>query len=65
MKVDINRVNKYLEKIKPRTCPLCGNDKWTISTSVYQTPEFDYGGLLVSGSMYPVVAISCDNCGNT
>lgn len=65
MKADEKKVEKYIKSIEPHACPLCGKEEWTVSPHIYQVPEFDYNGILVSGAMYPVIAISCDNCGNT
>lgn len=53
-----------------RPCGLCGEQLWEISDTVFELREF-FGGdvVLVTGStgsgIYPVIAITCGNCGNS
>lgn len=66
MQVDNAKVDEYLKKIHPKTCPLCGGGQWNITTTIYQVPEYEEkGGLLSSKTTIPVVPLSCTNCGNT
>ena len=65
MKVNQEKMAAYLKKIHGSTCPLCNSNAWTISDQVFQTPEFDYKGLLIGGASYPVVPLTCQVCGNT
>ena len=65
MKLSQEKLNNYLKKIHGSICPLCNNNKWTISDQVFQALEFDYEGLLIGGTSYPIVPLTCQNCGNT
>lgn len=65
MKLDQEKVNMYLNKIHASSCPLCDNNNWTISDTVFQSIEFDYRGILINGASYPVVPLTCSACGNT
>lgn len=40
-------------------------NKWEISDQVFQAVEFSYKGLLVGGSSFPMVPLTCAYCGNT
>ncbi|RHU95684.1 hypothetical protein DXC04_08415 [Dorea sp. OM07-5] len=65
MKVEQSKLNEYLKKIHGSVCPLCGNNHWNISDQVFQAVEFDYKGILIGGTSFPMVPLTCDNCGNT
>ena len=65
MKVEQSKLNEYLKKIHGSVCPLCGNIHWNISDQVFQAVEFDYKGILTGGASFPMVPLTCDNCGNT
>ena len=65
MKVNKDKMEIYLKKIKATVCPLCGNNKWSITEHVFQAIEFDQKGIILGGAAYPIVPITCANCGNT
>lgn len=65
MKVNRNKMEIYLKKIRATACPLCGNNKWNITEHVFQAIEFDQKGIILGGAAYPIVPITCANCGNT
>lgn len=65
MKVKREKLDEYLKKIHGTPCPLCGNNKWEISDQVFQAVEFSYKGLLVGGASFPMIPLTCVNCGNT
>lgn len=65
MKVSQEKMLNYLKKIHGSVCPLCNSNNWTISDQVFQAPEFDYKGLLIGGTSYPMVPLTCQTCGNT
>jgi predicted nucleic-acid-binding Zn-ribbon protein len=46
-------------------CPLCKNTKWTLSDTIWEMREFHKEGLIIGGPIYPVISITCVNCGNT
>ena len=57
---------EHLTSISPNgiKCPICGNDTWTASPTVFQLREFENGNLtLRAGSpIVPLVALTCDKC---
>lgn len=65
MKIDENRLKSYTKRIKPTSCPLCGNNHWTFSDTIFQLTEFDTKGIIVGGAVFPVIPLTCNNCGNT
>lgn len=65
MKISQEKVNSYLRRIYATACPLCGNNNWTISDQVFQALEFDFKGLPLNGASYPIVPLTCTQCGNT
>lgn len=65
MNANKEKLNHMINIIKPGKCQLCGNDEWEITEKVFQLYEFDNKGLLLKGAAYPVIPITCKNCGNT
>lgn len=51
----------------PRKCPVCQNQQWNISDTIFELREFQEGNLLIGGDsrIYPVITVTCMNCGNT
>lgn len=49
-----------------KPCPMCGSNNWTVSDKIYELREFHDGNLVIgSGPIYPVIPVSCNNCGNS
>lgn len=44
---------------------MCGNKHWEITDTVFQAIEFDHKSLFINGSTFPIVPLTCNNCGNT
>jgi predicted RNA-binding Zn-ribbon protein involved in translation (DUF1610 family) len=45
-----------------RACPICGNDKFVVSDTLFAITEYDPPTL---GSVeFPIITFVCDNCGN-
>ena len=65
MKVNKDKMDAYLKRIKAPVCPLCNNNEWKITDQVFQAIEFDYKGILIGGAAYPIVPLTCAHCGNT
>lgn len=65
MKANQKRVEKYIKKIQPTVCPLCGHRNWSFSDKIFQLLEFDEKGIVLGGAAFPVIPLTCDNCGNT
>lgn len=57
----LRRLSAVSASVKP--CALCGKVEWELSDRIYELREFSGGGLLVGGSIYPVIAMTCRVCG--
>ncbi|MBL87730.1 MAG: hypothetical protein CMO82_13885 [Winogradskyella sp.] len=66
-KADFEKVIQHLnEKWGNRPCPMCQTNSWTVSDTVYELREFHGGNVVLgSGPIYPIVPVSCNNCGNS
>ena len=66
-KINTQKVITHLnEKWKNRPCPMCGSNSWNVSDKVYELREFHGGTLMLgNGPIFPVVPVSCNNCGNS
>lgn len=66
-KADVQKVIEHLNsKWGKRPCPMCGQNSWTVSDTVYELREFHGGNLVLgSGPIYPIIPVSCNNCGNS
>ena len=65
MKVEKSRLDAYLKRIHPTSCPLCGKSSWTVSDIVFQSPEFNDGEHPIGRASFPMIPLACENCGNT
>lgn len=50
---------------KIANCPFHGATSWEVNTLVTQLMPFTGGGLLVGGSVYPALVVTCALCGYT
>lgn len=66
-KIDAEKLIRHLnQKWKNKTCPLCGNTQWTVSDKIHELHEYQDSGVIIgSGNIFPIVPITCINCGNT
>lgn len=66
-KRNVDKVIQHLnKKWGNRPCPMCGSNSWNVSDTVYEMREFHGGNLVLgTGPIYPVVPVSCNNCGNS
>ena len=45
---------------------MCGQNSWTVSDTVFELREFHGGNVVLgSGPIYPIIPVSCNNCGNS
>lgn len=70
MKIKPEDQNKVISKLnevwKNKTCEMCQNNNWNIDETIYQINEFHGGNVVIgSGSLVPVITLTCQNCGNT
>lgn len=49
----------------PAHCPVCRNNKWTISREIYELRQFHGGSLVVGGGIAPLLPVTCEVCGHT
>ena len=66
-KVDAEKAIAWLNKHWKgnRLCPVCANNKWSVSDDIIEIRPFRGGSLVVGGSLYPFIAVTCATCGNT
>lgn len=50
-------VRKHLAIIREHPCPICSKSHFAASSIVFRLPEIQ------GGASYPVVAVTCQNCG--
>lgn len=65
MDISKEKLDNYIKKQHTPICSFCGNNTWNISSKIFELLEFNANGLQLGGSVYPVVPITCNNCGNT
>lgn len=59
----INTINK---KWKSKACPMCGNNNWTIDMDMITMIGVGSDlSINIGGKIRPVVAVTCNECGNT
>lgn len=45
---------------------MCQVGNWNVNDTVFELREFHGGGMVIGGGpIYPVVPVSCNNCGHT
>ena len=60
----ISNISRLVARQGP--CSLCNSSKWEVSDTIFELREFNGGDLVQGGdSIYPVIPITCSNCGNT
>lgn len=59
-------INHLNEKWKNHPCPMCAANSWSLSDKVFELREYHGGNIVLgSGPIYPVMPVTCTNCGNT
>lgn len=64
---DMQKVVEFLRQkwgVSP-ACPMCRISNWSVNESVFVMPEFKSGGTVLGGVVFPVVPVTCNNCGNS
>jgi len=66
-KANVEKVIQHLnQKWGSRPCPMCGSNSWNVSDKIYELREFQEGHLVIgNGPIFPVIPVSCNNCGNS
>lgn len=67
VKTDTQKLLAHLNSKWPgKICPMCSGNNWNVSERAYELREFNQGDLIIgSGSVLPVIPVTCSNCGNT
>ena len=67
MKVNEEKLIQTInQKWKSKTCPMCGNNNWTIDTDMMTMLGVGNDkSINLGGKIIPVVAVTCNECGNT
>jgi len=62
-----DKIIAFLNEKVPQmgACPLCKQNRWSVSDTIWEVQEFFQGGLKVGSPKMPFVSITCANCGNT
>lgn len=58
-------IDKLNEIWQIKHCNICHDSNWSLSDQIFDMREFNDGNLIVGGSVYPVIPVTCLNCGNT
>ncbi len=66
LSVDQGKVAEWLNKKwqGKKNCPLCGENNWNIGDRAGKIPIY-YPSAVVGGPSYPLVVVTCNNCGYT
>lgn len=63
---DVNKFISHLNsKWKNQTCPMCHENKWSVSDTAYELREYNDGNLVVGGPLMPIMPVTCTHCGYT
>lgn len=65
--VDKKAVQKWLQQkwTGPASCPISGDNNWTVADDFVQPMKYSTGGLSIGGRGYPLVMVVCSTCGYT
>ena len=71
--MEIKELDKVIDFINDRwgkdfKCPYCNTEEFTITNSVYQLPAFNNIDTKITerdNTVFPVIPITCKNCGYT
>lgn len=67
MKINTDKlINSLNKKWHGSRCPYCQNNQWTVDTAIFTPIEVSENkGMKLGGRFQPLIAVSCNNCGNT
>jgi len=46
-----------------KKCPISGDNSWSISKDILVSLPYSRGGLTLGGNQYPLVLVTCTECG--
>jgi len=50
---------------EPNICPICKNDDWALSDTIFGIQEYNKGKFIIGGSTMPLIPLVCKICGHT
>ena len=57
-------INKIAQLWKgSKECEICGEEKWSLADNIFSITQF--ASTETEKQMYPVVVLTCSNCGNS
>ena len=61
--------DKFIEQMKEKwkdvACPMCQSQNWSISATIFLLPQYKDKKVILDDKIFPVIPVSCQNCGNT
>jgi hypothetical protein len=57
------RFQQHLQNVMRMPCSVCGTSNWQGEDAIFELREFAGGGLTNEGSVKPVLAMTCNGCG--
>ena len=48
-----------------KICPICAQNRWTVSDELVEIRPFKGGSLVLGGAIMPLMVVTCSNCGHT
>ena len=48
-----------------RDCPICSNNRWSVSDELVELRPYRGGALVTGGAIYPFIVVTCSTCGHT
>src|SRR6266542_480832 len=58
------RFQQHLQTVLRNPCSVCGAGQWQVEDTMFELREFSGGGIATQGSVKPIVAATCNNCGH-
>src|SRR5438045_4209622 len=56
------KVSEWIERHSKGGCPVCGHRKWKLAPDLVEIRPY-YGITFLGGPIYPLVLLTCENCG--
>ena len=67
---DEERQKKIIEHLSKKwngqACTMCKTGNWSVSDTIFELREYNDGNMVIGNvPIFPVIPITCDNCGNS
>jgi hypothetical protein len=57
------RFQQHLQVALRQPCSICGTGNWQVEDAIFELREFMGGAVATAGSVKPVLAMTCNGCG--